>query len=83
MICHRSEKHSTGAVIHKKFKEISEGVMFLPSNISFTAFKQGDKRVTLRDGNDQSFMMYAYPMADEHEISPKGTVFTITQDSLT
>ena len=83
MICHRSEKHSTGAVITKSFKEISEGVMVLPPNTDYTAFKQDDKRLVLRNGSDQSFMTYGLPWTQSHEVCPKGTVFTIVQDSLT
>ncbi len=83
MICHRSEKHSDGDTKNVKFQEISEGVMFLPYNETFTAFKQDNQRLVLKEGSDDTFISFGPPFAAYHNISPKGVVFTIIQDSLT
>lgn len=83
MICHRSEKHSNGDTKTVKFQEISEGIMFLPCNESYTAFKQDNKRFLLREGSTSDYIGFGHPFANYHSISPKGTVLTLTQDSLT
>lgn len=83
MICHRSEKHSTGCPVEAEFSDIKDGIIFLPGNTEYTCFSQDNKRLCLRTYKNQSFVEFFAPFISKHTISPPGTVFTIIQDSLT
>ena len=84
MICHRSSKHSIGNSKYIDFKEISEDTMFIPPIEWFTEFRLGTEVLLFAEGTEgKHYLDSSYSGNGNYLVPPPGTVFTITQDSLT